>query len=123
MWRNHRLIQALRTAFSVFCMAVLTVFVVPATAFSQKAQKNPLSYECHRTLSPIQIDGKLDDPAWKTAEWTSDFVDIQGAGMPVPRYRTRVKMMWNDKYLYIAAELREPNVPATLREHDSVIFN
>ena len=41
---------------------------------------------------------------------------------PTPRFRTRVKMLWDDKYLYIAAELEEPNVTGTLTKHDSVIF-
>ncbi len=31
-------------------------------------------------------------------------------------------MLWDDKYLYIAAELEEPEVKAVLTEHDSVIF-
>ena len=32
-------------------------------------------------------------------------------------------MLWDDEYLYIAAELEEPHVWATLTEHDSVIFH
>ena len=68
------------------------------------------------------IDGKLDDPAWNDAPWTDDFVDIEGDAKPKPRFRTRAKMLWDDQNLYIAAELEEPYVWATLREHDSVIF-
>ena len=83
----------------------------------------PKSYNCYRTPTPIHIDGKLDDPAWKTASWTTDFVDIQGPGHPKPRYRTRMKILWDDNYLYVAAELEEPDVKATLTQHDSVIFH
>ena len=115
------MIRPLQRLRRTFCIAFIA-FVVPMAVSSQEVQKTPLSYECHRTTSPIKIDGKLDDPAWKAAKWTSDFVDIQGAGMPVPRFRTRMKMLWDDKYLYIAAELQEPNVTATLRAHDSVIY-
>ncbi len=82
----------------------------------------PLSYSCLRTAAPIHIDGKLDDAAWRNAPWTADFVDIEGEGQPRPKYRTRVKMLWDDQYLYIAAELEEPDVKATLTQHDSVIF-
>ena len=32
-------------------------------------------------------------------------------------------MLWDDKYFYIAAELEEPHVWATLTKHDSVIFH
>jgi hypothetical protein len=114
------MIRPLHTLSRFVCLVALTALVAPVVA---SAQSRPLSYERHRATTPIQIDGKLDDPAWKQAKWTSDFVDIQGAGMPAPRFRTRVKMLWDDKYLYIAAELQEPNVTATLRKHDSVIFH
>ncbi|HEY3913387.1 MAG TPA: carbohydrate-binding family 9-like protein [Verrucomicrobiae bacterium] len=82
----------------------------------------PLGYVCHYTSNPIVVDGKLDDAAWEGAPWTSYFVDIQDHNLPTPRFRTRVKMLWDDKFLYIGAELEEPHVWATLTNHDSVIF-
>jgi len=85
--------------------------------------QTPLRYTIGRANSPIRIDGRLDDDAWSNAAWTSDFVDIQGGDHTSPRFRTRVKMLWDDQYLYIAAELEEPHVWATLTEHDSVIFH
>lgn len=83
----------------------------------------PKRYTVTRAAHPITVDGRLDDAAWKNAPWTTDFVDIEGAAKPNPRYRTRVKMLWDDQFLYIAAELEEPNVTAKLTEHDSVIFH
>jgi hypothetical protein len=83
----------------------------------------PKRYEAHRATSPIQIDGRLDDPAWANAPWTDLFVDIEGAAKPMPRFATRAKMLWDDQYLYIGADLAEPDVWATLTEHDAVIFH
>src|SRR5882672_8596017 len=77
---------------------------ITLTAVAQNTQPPPKSYDCFHTATPIKIDGKLDDPAWKKAPWTTDFVDIEGAAKPL-RFRTRVKMLWDDQYLYIAAEL------------------
>ena len=82
----------------------------------------PRSYLCRRTDKPILVDGKLDDPAWAQVPWTEDFVDIQGSLKAAPRLRTRAKLLWDDDYLYIAAELQEPQVWATLTNHDAVIF-
>jgi hypothetical protein len=82
----------------------------------------PKTYNCYRTPTPIHIDGNLDEPAWKSAPWTANFVDIQGLTKPRPRFRTRVKMLWDDNNLYVAAEIEEPDVRAVLTEHDSVIF-
>ena len=74
----------------------------------------PRHYICGRAREPIQIDGKLDDPAWHSAAWTEDFVDIEGAHRPRPRFRTRAKMLWDDDYLYVYAELQEPHVWGTI---------
>jgi Carbohydrate family 9 binding domain-like len=82
----------------------------------------PKGYVCGRAASPPRIDGKLDDAAWNEAPWTDPFVDIEGDRRPRPRYRTRVKMLWDENYFYVAAEMEEPHVWATLKEHDSVIF-
>lgn len=82
----------------------------------------PLEYVCRRAGSPVRIDGRLDDAAWRDADWTEVFGDIEGPLKPAPRYRTRVQMLWDDRYLYIGAYLEEPYVWATLTERDSIIF-
>jgi hypothetical protein len=82
----------------------------------------PRLYLCLRVAEPPDIDGRLDDAAWRKAEWTADFVDIEGALKPRPRYRTRVKMVWDDRHLYVAAELEDPHVWATLEKRDSVVY-
>jgi hypothetical protein len=86
------------------------------------APLGPLTYVARHTATPVVIDGKLDEPAWAAAPWTSDFVDIEGAAKPKPRFRTRAKILWDDTYLYIAAELEEPHLWGKLTQHDSVIF-
>lgn len=100
----------------------LAAFTMLAAA-AQATEASPKEYECHRTKTPVHVDGKLDEAAWQAAAWTTDFVDIEGSAKPLPRFRTRTKMLWDDEYLYIGAELEEPNVTATLTKHDSVIFH
>ena len=82
----------------------------------------PNSYVCYRASGPVFIDGRLEEAAWKGVPWTSDFVDIEGDAKPKPRLRTRAKMLWDDSYFFIAAELEEPHVWGTLAHHDAVIF-
>lgn len=98
------------------CLLVLTFMI--GFAFGEDAKQ----YSCFRARYPIKIDGKIDDAAWKNAPWTDYFVDIEGGKKPQPRFRTRVKMLWDDQYFYIAAEMEEPHVWGTLTAHDSVIF-
>jgi hypothetical protein len=83
----------------------------------------PRSYVCYRAPSGLHIDGKLDEPVWAAASWSDAFVDIEGDRRPRPRFRTRVKMAWDDEYFYVAADMEEPDVWATLTERDSVIFH
>src|SRR5579883_1389575 len=97
----------------------LVLLVLVGSAYAQA----PLRYTCLRAASPIRIDGRLDDAAWRAAPWTTVFVDIEGAAKARPRFQTRAKMLWDDEFLYVAAELEEPDVWATLTEHDSVIFH
>jgi hypothetical protein len=92
-------------------------FPAPKVLFS------PPHYVCYRTVTPIEIDGLLDEPSWLKAPWTEDFVDIEGHLKPKPRFRTRVKMLWDDRYFYVGAELEEPHVWATLTKRDSIIYH
>lgn len=82
----------------------------------------PLSYCCVKASAPVAVDGRMDEADWQRAPWTSDFVDIEGAIRSTPRFRTRVKMLWDQTYFYVFAELDEPHVWARLRQRDTVIF-
>ena len=83
----------------------------------------PKSYRCRRAWHPLAVTGRGDDPAWATAAWTDDFVDIEGAAKPKPRFRTRAKMLWSDRFLYVLAELEDPHVWGTLTQRNAVIFH
>ena len=81
------------------------------------------SYVCYRAGEKMSMDGKATERAWKKAPWTHHFVDIEGAKKPLPRYRTRVKMLWDDEYFYLLAVMEEPHLWATYKQRDSVIFH
>ena len=83
----------------------------------------PKVYVCERARGAIKIDGKLNEPAWRKAAATDAFVYIEGDLKPLPRFVTRAKMLWDDQYFYLAAELEDPHVWGTLTQRDSVIFH
>jgi hypothetical protein len=82
----------------------------------------PKHYIINHTDEPPVIDGNINELEWQKTAWTDEFVDIEGSSKPVPIYPTRVKMLWDDSCLYIAAKITDPNVWATLRNHDDIIF-
>ena len=101
-------------------VSALAVAILGAPTFAAEV---PKGYVCYRAKTPVVVDGKLNEAAWADAPWTDEFVDIEGDLKPRPRFRTRAKMLWDDRYFYVAAALDEPNVWGTLTKHDSVIFH
>lgn len=83
----------------------------------------PKSYQIRYTECTPLLNGDLDSGAWADAPWSSDFADIQGPSMPAPRFRTRMKMLWDDEYLYVGAEMEEPHLWATYDLHDMIVFH
>src|SRR5882757_1422617 len=79
-------------------------------------------YKCLRTTAVPNLDGTLTDPAWESAPWTSDFVDIRGGDSPAPRFRTRAKLMYDDDFLYVGGQLEEPHVWSTMTEMNTYLF-
>lgn len=82
----------------------------------------PKQYPCNRAEGQSDWSGRLDQPFWEKANWTDDFVDIEGDLQPLPTKQTRVKMLWDDEYFYIGAELEDNEIWANQTERDSVIF-
>ena len=107
-------------------LALLTALLVgaPASAQTWDAMRDitPRGYLAHRAPEAVVIDGRLNDPAWLAAEWTAPFVDIEGDEKPLPTYLTRARMLWDDEFLYVAAQMEEPHVWGDSTERNSVVF-
>ena len=85
------------------------------------AETNIARYTALRTPAPIQIDGKLDEPAWQMAPKSPRFVDIL-SGKPVI-HDTRAAVLWDDQYLYVSYRVEEPFVHAKFTNHNDFIYN
>ena len=83
----------------------------------------PRRYVAGRAQGKITIDGKADEPSWTMARWTNYFVDISGDPAPKPLFRTRAKIIWDNEYLYVYAEMEEPHVWATRTAKNSRIYD
>ena len=91
--------------------------------FSKEYHFTPRSYVAYKVSEPIEIDGDIYKDVWQKAPWTEDFADIRGVEFdPQPQYRTRAKMLWDDDYLYIAAELEEPDIWANITDRDATMY-
>ena len=68
----------------------------------------PHTYLIPRADQPIVIDGRQNDPSWEKAPFTKDFIDIEG--QKTPDQKTRLKMLWDEEFLYIYAHLEEKHI-------------
>ncbi|CCI43468.1 unnamed protein product [Albugo candida] len=74
--------------------------------------------------TPLHLDGRLDKDEWAHVEWSTLFQDIEGPKMlPKPHPQTRFKMMYDDTYLYIGAELAETQLWGTYTVKNSRMYD
>ena len=101
---------------------ILLAAIATVGATSRPSRDDPPEYVATRTGTAIKIDGALDDASWQDAAWTEDFIDIEGTHKPVPPLRTRAKIVWDEANLYVAAEMAEPRVWATMTRRDEPLY-
>ncbi|MCC7261422.1 MAG: carbohydrate-binding family 9-like protein [Candidatus Latescibacteria bacterium] len=89
-----------------------------AQGIAPEGEVIPERYVCYRAAHAPAIDGRLDELSWEKAPWTTYFADIEGDLKPRPRFKTRAKMLWDDEYFYVAAEMEEPHLWATVTQRD-----
>jgi hypothetical protein len=91
---------------------------------------HPRNYVATRVSEPIKIDGDIYKKVWDEVPWSQDFVEIRGVDAPsdgvkpTADTRTRMKMRWDDDYLYIAAEMTAHNwvINAEFTDRNEPIF-
>jgi hypothetical protein len=65
---------------------------------------------------PIELDGRLDDAAWATAEVASEFIQtIPATGLPATQ-RTEVRVLYDDAQLYFGAMVYDTETDGIIRK-------
>lgn len=107
----------------LFCAVALAATAASAADTGAKfpcATNAVAQYVAARTAGPIVVDGKLDEASWRNAMFSPRFVDIL-TGAPVI-HDTRVAVLWDDDYLYVAYRVQEPFVHAKFTNHNDFIY-
>jgi cellulose/xylan binding protein with CBM9 domain/flagellar hook capping protein FlgD len=87
-----------------FMLALLISIVGAKEAASQVIRE----YTVKRAAGIMVIDGRLDEPEWKEAAFTEDFVLYKDGA--APKYPSQGQMLWDDTYLYIAFTMSDADV-------------
>lgn len=91
-------------------MKFFTSLLIISVFFALKlnAQDTPLSsipkrvYTTKKLVKTPIIDGDVSEDAWDVVPWSSDFVEKNPDEGTAPTYQTKFKVMFDEKYLYIA---------------------
>ncbi len=77
---------------------------VCSTAFEAYDQDQKVVPAVATAIPPV-IDGILDDEAWKNAPLITQFYQVEPIEFGEPTQRTEVRVLYDDKYLYISGRL------------------
>jgi len=78
----------------------------------------PTQYECRWAATPIKIDGKADEEAWKHAQVIDSFYLPWLKKPRMARTATKAKLLWDREYLYFFADMEDTDLYADVKEHD-----
>lgn len=81
---------------------------------------SPKNYIVPKTSRAIVIDGIAQEEAWHETPYTDSFIDIEG--IKTPKFDTKIKMLWDNDYLYVYSKMKEPHIWASLKQRDTIVF-
>ncbi len=86
----------------------LGILMLLLAAYGTAQAQTINQYTVKRAPGKIILDGKLNEPGWKAADFTQPFV-VYNKGT-APKFPSKAKMLWDDKYLYIAFVMTDEDV-------------
>lgn len=98
----------------------VTTTVVSNAALSPASNQEELpTYVCRKIDRDLEVTGRADDPLWGKAE----VAELRDAVSGAPgRYRTEARLLYNERFLYIAFRCEDDYPWSTLTEHDDPIY-
>jgi len=95
---------------STSCWIVFFCLLAPLGWSGSEAtkEKRQRVYETARANGQVPvIDGSLDDPAWQTVSWSSEFIQREPADGIPPTRQTSFKVIYDDDALYFAFRMED----------------
>jgi glucose/arabinose dehydrogenase len=95
------------------CCLAAALLLAPAAGAAP-----PARFECRWADTPITIDGKADEEAWKHAQVIDHFYLPWLKEPRAARTATKARLLWDREYLYFYAEMEDTDLYADVTEHD-----
>jgi hypothetical protein len=94
---------------------VVALIAPPAALVAQSP------YEIRRASSSVQIDAKLDEPAWREAPAVGDFHFVRPPSGE--KETTTAKLLWDDESLYVSWQSEDRHISAYVTERHGPVSN
>jgi hypothetical protein len=99
-----------------YFLTIFSILIFFANIISAQDTIKRKSIEALRTNREVQIDGLLNEPDWNLAPIAGDFVDLEPVARKQSVDRTEVKLMYDDKAIYISAIMYDGKPDSIARE-------
>jgi uncharacterized repeat protein (TIGR03806 family) len=112
--RSRRLIP-----FASLAIFVATLLIgLHRTAADPPSKDPPTAFECRWADTPIKIDGKPDDEAWKHAQVIDRFYLPWLKPPRDSKTKTKARLLWDRDYIYFLAEMEDTDLFADVTEYN-----
>jgi hypothetical protein len=102
------------------CVETDTTLPAGARAAQDPGPPAVRSAECRRARGEIRIDGRLDEAAWGNAQVLEAF-SVYWLKRKA-KTATRARLLWDDRYLYFAADMEDSDLYADVKEHNGMTW-
>lgn len=75
---------------------------------------------CRWAVTPIKVDGLMNELAWDKAEVLEDFAVFWQKRKP--KTATKARLLWDDRYLYFAADMEDSDLYADVTRDNGMIW-
>lgn len=93
---------------------ILLALLVPY--LSLQARQTPSAFQATRIVKPIVVDGRLEEPIWKTVQELTHFTQIEPYNLRPASFETRVWVLHDDKGIYVGARIDDPHPDSLIKE-------
>ena len=109
--------QTARRSFSILVIILFLISCGGCSKADRSARAERPPYPCYFTSERVRVDGNLDDSAWQKAPVLEFF--IAGTDRK-PISSTEGKIIWDNKYLYVAFKAYDKDIWGYFTERDAV---
>ena len=103
-------------------LAAMPALAQATKVFPSEPELLRTAHAARRTGGPIELDGRMDEPAWQAAPLEEGFRQVNPDEGAPASVHTSFRVLWDDEYLYFGAICDDPVEPtATLSRRDRPI--